>query len=68
VEQLNHEAEIATERYNEAVERLHAAEKRLEVCRTDRCPAAQAQRLTGRAGAFAALAYRNAGWTRRCSC
>jgi peptidoglycan DL-endopeptidase CwlO len=62
VEQLNHEAEIATERYNEAVERLHAAEKRLEVVQ-DRIAAQQRKlnALQDELGAFAALAYRNAG-------
>ncbi|HEX2497590.1 MAG: NlpC/P60 family protein [Actinomycetes bacterium] len=62
MEQLNHEAEIATERYNEAVERLQAAEKRLNVVQ-DRI-AAQQRRLNvlqDELGAFAALAYRNAG-------
>lgn len=62
VEKLNHEAEIATERYNEAVDRLHAAEKRLDVVQ-DRIAAQQRKlnALQDELGAFAALAYRNAG-------
>jgi cell wall-associated NlpC family hydrolase len=62
VEKLNHEAEVATERYNEAVERLHAAEKRLHVVQ-DRIASQQRKlnALQEELGAFAALAYRNAG-------
>jgi len=62
VEKLNHEAEIATERYNEAVERMRAAEQRLKVVQ-DRIAAQQRKlnALQDELGAFAALAYRNAG-------
>ena len=62
MDKLNHEAEIATERYNEAVDRLHAAEKRLDVVQ-DRIAVQQRKlnALQDELGAFAALAYRNAG-------
>lgn len=62
VDQLYHESEIATERYNEAVGRLRAAEKRLKVVQ-DRIATQQRKlnALQDQLGAFAALAYRNGG-------
>ncbi|MCI0689808.1 MAG: hypothetical protein L0Y54_21600, partial [Sporichthyaceae bacterium] len=62
VEQLSHEGEIATERYNEAVGRLQAAEKRLKVVQ-DRIATQQGKLnvLQDELGAFAAFAYRNGG-------
>ena len=65
VDKLNHDAEIATERYNEAVDRLKAAEKRLKVVQ-DRIATQQRKlnTLQDEIGAFAALAYRNGGMDR----